>query len=88
MVPCPSCGANLHIVSPWDVQVVVISSLIAAALLWIKHVILWGALLLWLPLTFIITMGLFLFVAILDLDRLESDTPHGPPPGSTLGLGS
>lgn len=84
--PCHSCGANLRIVYRFGVSIVWLALVLALVLIWLMHLRFWIAALICLPLTYLIGVGIFALLSALDLDRLESDKPSGPHPGSPLGL--
>jgi hypothetical protein len=64
----------------WTAVVLSMAALLALKLSW------WLVVLLWFPVTILIQVLLMTASAELKAPPIESDTPHGSPPDSALGL--
>jgi hypothetical protein len=82
---CPGCGVNLRITEDWVIKRCWMGFGAALLLLLMIRPGIWVSLLLLFPLTLLIGIFLFIASAAVAPPKLESDVPHGPPPGS-IGL--
>jgi len=79
---CPGCGVHVRIAEQWIIKQCWIGFGTAILLLFMIGPGIWVSLLLLFPLTVLISILLGIASAVVTPPKIESDVPHGPPPGS------